>query len=214
MVVPGAEMIKAGTDTTGIARIVSMRTWRDGQLWEFLLDQLCKLLSNKDIAFSRQVQSIVQIFGPRLIGPGCCVLHIFPQDEMGDVQLIGNLGSSLGIFAGQLKCSFELSSGLVAISLDLVLETTLMVDGRGADDDDLDVMANMFRDGTGYLLEIVLEALQGDVMPRIKHGVRCVVGPKEDGGNANIHWIVITSEDVLLSLGRIEIVDVPLSVVP
>ena len=133
---------------------------------------------------------------------------------MGDVQLISNLGSSLGIFAGQLECSFELSSGLVAISLDLVLETTLMVDGRGAYDDDLDVMANVSCDGTGYLLEIVLEALQGDVMPRVKNGVRCVVGPKEDGGDANIHRIVITTEDVLLPLGRIEIVQVPVRVVP
>ena len=132
---------------------------------------------------------------------------------MGDVELGSNLGSSLGIFARQLECSFELSSGLVAISLDLVLETTLMVDGRGADDDDLDVMANVLRDGTGYLLEIVLKALQGDVMSRVKHGVRCVVGPKEDGGDANIHWIVITSEDVLLTLCRIEIVQVPIGVV-
>ena len=132
---------------------------------------------------------------------------------MGDVELGCNLGSSLGIFARQLECSFELSSGLVAISLDLVLETTLMVDGRGADDDDLDVMANVLRDGTGYLLEIVLKALQGDVMPRIEHGVRCVVGSKEDSGDANIHWIVITSEDVLLTLCRIEIVQVPIGVV-
>ncbi len=140
---------------------------RDGQLWEFLLDQLCKLLSNKDIALAAQMQAIVEIFGPGLIGPGRCVLHILPQIEMGNVELVGNLSRRLGIFAGQLERSFELSSGLVAISLDLVLETTLMVDGRGADDDDLDVMANMLRDGTGYLLEIVLEALQGDVVPWI-----------------------------------------------
>ena len=132
---------------------------------------------------------------------------------MGDIKLVGNLGSSLGIFARQLECSFKLPSGLVAISLDLVLETTLMVDGRGTDDDDLDVMANVSRDGTGYLLEIVLETLQGDVMPRVELSVRCVVGPKEDGGDTNIHRVVITSEDVLLPLGRIEIVQVPVCVV-
>ena len=88
-----------------------------------------------------------------------------------------------------------------------------MMDGRRADDDDLDMMADVLRDGAGNLLEIVLETLQRDVMSRIQHGVGCIVGAKEYGCDPHVHGIVIATEDILLSLGSIEIVQIPICVV-
>lgn len=122
---------------------------------------------------------------------------------MGDVELVGYLGSCLSILARQLECPFQLTGGLVAISLLLVLETSFMMDGRGADDDDLDMVADVLRDGTGNLLDIVLEARHGHVMSRIQLGVGCVVGAKEDGSDTHVNGIVITAEDILLAFGRI-----------
>lgn len=132
---------------------------------------------------------------------------------MRNIELVGNLGGCLRVLARQLKCPLQFTSGLVAISLDLILETSLMMDGRRADDDDLDVMAYVLRDGAGNLLEIVLETLQRDVMPRIQHGVGCIVGAKEYGRDSHIYGIVIATEDILLSFGSIEIVQIPIGVV-
>lgn len=190
-----------------------MGTGGDGQLGKVLLDELGEPLTNEDVALSAQVQTIIEIFGPWLTRTGRCILHILPQVEMRNVELVGNLGGRLGILARELECSLQLTGGLVAISLDLVLEASLMMDGRGTDDDDLDVMANMLRDGAGNLLEIVLEPLQRHVMSRIQHGIGGIVGAKEYGRNTDIHGIVIAAEDILLPLGSIEIVQIPISVV-
>ena len=132
---------------------------------------------------------------------------------MRNVELVGNLSSCLSVLARQLECAFKLSGGIVTISLDLVLETSLMVDRRGADDDNLDMMADVLRDGAGNLLDIVLESLQRDVMPWIQHGVGCIVGAKEYGRDSYIHGIVIATEYVLLSFGSIEIVQIPIGIV-
>ena len=213
VIMPRPKMVQAGTDAGRIARIVRMRTGSDGQLGKVLLDELGEPLTNKDVALSAQMQTIVQVFGPWLVRARCGILHILPQVEMRNIELVGNLGGCLRVLARELECPFQLTRCIVSISLDLVLETSLMMDGRRADDDDLDVMANVLRDGAGNLLEIVLETLQWDVMPRIQHGVGCIVGTEEYGCNSHIHGIVIATENILLSFGSIEIVQIPIGVV-
>ena len=190
-----------------------MRTGSDRQLGKVLLDELGEPLTNEDVALSAQVQTIIEIFGPWLTRTGRCILHVLPQIKMRNVELVGNLGGCLGILARQLECTFQLTGGLVTISLDLVLEASLMMDGRGTDDDNFDMMANVLRDGAGNLLEIVLEALQRYVVSRIQRGVGGIVGAKEYGRNTDIHGVVIAAEDVLLSLGSIKIVQIPIGVV-
>ena len=76
-----------------------MRTGSDGQLGKIFLDELGEPLTNEDVALSAQMQSIVQVFGPWLARAGRCILHILPQVEMRNIELVGNLGGCLRVLA-------------------------------------------------------------------------------------------------------------------
>ena len=99
VIMPRPKMVETRTDAGRIARIVRMRTGSDGQLREVLLNELCEPLANKDVALSAQMQAIVQVFGPRLVRAGRCILHILPQVEMRNVELVGDLGGCLCVLA-------------------------------------------------------------------------------------------------------------------
>ena len=76
-----------------------MRTGSDGQLGKIFLDELGEPLTNEDVALSAQMKTIVQVFRPWLARTGCGILHILPQVEMRNVELVGDLGGCLRVLA-------------------------------------------------------------------------------------------------------------------
>ena len=93
------KMVETRTDAGRITRIVRMRAGSDGQLRKFCLDELGEPLTNEDVALSAQMKTIVQVFGPWLARAGRGILHILPQVEMGNIELVGNLGGCLRVLA-------------------------------------------------------------------------------------------------------------------
>ena len=76
-----------------------MRAGSDGKLRKVLLDELGEPLANEDVALSAQMKTIVQVFGPWLARAGCGILHILPQVEMRNIELVGDLGGCLRVLA-------------------------------------------------------------------------------------------------------------------
>ena len=99
VIMPRPKMVQTRTDAGRITRIVRMRTGSDGQLRIVLFDELGEPLADEDVALSAQMQTIVQVFGPWLARAGRCILHILPQVEMRNIELVGNLGGCLRILA-------------------------------------------------------------------------------------------------------------------